>query len=107
MKHVKPYINNINIENIENINYNVNDYVLISTKDLTNDDINKIKMSYNTDYITGKIIKISNLNGANTYKCEFIYGTTFHMYRYELLRKLTPKEIEQYELEKSTYIFNI
>lgn len=81
----------------ENKEYKIGDYVLFLDPDTKKD-------------ISGKIIDI--VLGEFPYRIEFFYPQKNSillglLLRNEIIRKLTSKEIEQFELEKNTIKYNL
>jgi len=101
MKHLKLY------ENFET--YKVDDYVLLTDLNFKDKNGKWVKLLENLNETKGKILKIEIVNtekNDNTYFISlmkhFLWVNTSN-----IIRKLTPEEIEEYELKKEAEKYNL
>lgn len=93
MKHIQKY-NQFN-ENLDQ--YNVGDYVL--------QDIDKISEEYNVTEDDAAVLIIDELD--EYYKVEYSDLDFSHVEKCDIIRRLTPKEIEDYNAKKNSFKYNI
>jgi hypothetical protein len=93
----------------EQLEYNEGDYVLLDLKKL-HDDYEFDFLDYDNEFIQNdpmfKIIDI-NLNDQFPYGGEFYNGDYMNLEKKHILRKLTPEEIENFEINRKSDLYNL
>ena len=91
-------------ENLTYKKYNKGDYLLINIK--LKDDIEQKKLSIN-GYLAGKVIDIQFEYDMWWYELILIDVTYVSVNNDHVVRKMTEKEIEEYNINKETYKYSI